>query len=119
MTRLSVTVDHEISEGLEMLPGVLSYLQPRLADEGFFPAVVYERPRIGRDLVQSLRDLGNDPSQASIVRGALRCYLHLVSEMQKTAALEAGYSALAADEERADALRAAVTRAAPAWVGES
>jgi hypothetical protein len=119
MPRLSVTVDEEIVQGLDRLPDRLSGIRPLLEEEGF-TFLVYARPRMVQDVLESFRHIAivDEPSDASIVREALKCYFHLVGEVQTMADLEAGYSELAADQERDEVLRAATRRAAAAWADE-
>lgn len=117
MTRLSVTLDDNTTQELEELPAWLPHVRGQMSEDDF-ARFCSERPRVFLEVVRSLRDLGDEPSTSAVIRQAVKWYLTVARDLERTALLEAGYSALAGDEERSAVLRTLTAAAAERWADE-
>jgi hypothetical protein len=120
MTRLSVTLDENTARELEEFPERLHRVRSRLEPEAIdaFARYCMERPRAIFMFVDSLHDLHEEPSAAAVMRQAVRWYLSIAHDIERTALLEEGYAALAEDEERSPIFRFQAARAGTRWADE-
>ena len=119
MTRLTFTLDDSSSVGVEHVRTHARELRAALGaledSVGATEAWEFVRP-----VLESLDRLAADPdpSLASVVRESLSLYLESLRELELRAKLDAGYAALAADQQRSQMIRSVTQRAAERWADE-
>jgi len=100
MARLSVTLGERDEADISSIQGSLDALKATVHQ------VLESDPAAGEgcfiELAASLEELGSDPSAASVMRQALDFFVASLRRADRMADLEAGYVALARDEERGD-----------------
>jgi hypothetical protein len=116
LPRLTFTLDENTADEVERLKERSTDLAGRV--KRFFERSGPEQWERLEPMARSLAKLGEDPSLAGIIREALFYYFASLDEILERARTEAGYAALAADEERAEALFSARDRVAQDWADE-
>lgn len=106
MARRSVTLDPETARELEEVDRELDELREEVARAVQAGSLDAASHRLWMRLAGSLEELGTKPSGSALIREALSFYLASIHEARRLAQLEAGYRALAQDEERASVIRA-------------
>ena len=98
MTRLSVTLDDRDEAEISSIQGSLDALRATVH------GVLGSDPAAGdgcfRELAASLEELGEDPSAAAVMRGALDFFVASLRRADRIADLEAGYGILAREVDR-------------------
>lgn len=104
MARRTVTLDDEVIRELDGLEGYRDVVWRAVesSPEEGHKLLVY--------LARSIDELGVRPSDSAVIRQAVDYYLSAIREAARMSQLETGYSALAADEERDDVIRALRSR---------
>lgn len=110
MTRLTITFDDETVDELDGLP--LADLQGAVMARLDSAGTTGDQAAFLVRLSRSLQELGEDPSASAVVREALDYFLAALRDAEREARLEAGYTQLAADEDR-DQMLAATPRRTP------
>lgn len=99
MARLSVTLDERDEGEITSIQGSLDALKAAVH------RVLATDPSAGEgcfnELAASLEELSTDPSAASVMRQALDFFAASLRRADRMADMEAGYAALARDEDRA------------------
>src|SRR6266508_5470092 len=116
MARLTFTLEDEVARELERAERHLFRSRAKLL--AAIDQLPVEQAFLLGPVVGWLEQLDEQPSQAAIVRQAVAMYLNAIREVERSAALDEGYAALAADEEREAIIEAAARRVWDQWGDE-
>jgi Arc/MetJ-type ribon-helix-helix transcriptional regulator len=108
MTRLTITFDDDTVDELDGLQ--LAELQEVVMARMDSAGTTSDQAQFFVRLSRSLQALGENPSASAVVREALDYFLAALRDAEREARLEAGYSLLAADQEREQMLDATSKR---------
>lgn len=106
MARRSVTLDPETARELDEIEREIEEVREGLARAVSSGSLDAASHRLWVRLARSVEALGTKPSGSALIREALSFYLGSIHEARRLGQLEAGYRALAQDEERTRVIRA-------------